>query len=375
MRIVLTGGGTGGHFYPLLAVADSIQDIVKTERLVPAEIYFVSDSPFSEGLLYEHGVRLKIIKTGKLRRYFSIKNISDAIRTPFAIIKAIFFLFRTYPDVVFGKGGYASFPTIWAARFLNIPVVIHESDTVPGRVNLWAGKFADRIAVSYKEASKYFPEKKVAWTGNPIRQSIAVPAAEGATEYLHLEEITPTILILGGSLGSEKINDVILQALPDIVKNYQVIHQTGRNNFDSVSSLAAVILQNNEYKSRYKVFAYLDDLALRMAAGAAHIVVTRAGSALFEIAAWGVPAIVVPITDSNGDHQRENAFAFSRAGACTVIEESNLTPHVLVSEMVRLTTDKEAYAKMQAGAKSFTRLDASHAIAKELISIALAHEQ
>jgi UDP-N-acetylglucosamine--N-acetylmuramyl-(pentapeptide) pyrophosphoryl-undecaprenol N-acetylglucosamine transferase len=373
MRIVLTGGGSGGHFYPVLAVADAITNITRAERLLAPELYFVTDAPYNEGQLYEHGITLKVIPTGKARRYFSVKNFFDVFKTATAVLKAIWFLYRIYPDVVFGKGGYASFPTLFAARFLRIPVVIHESDTVPGRVNMWAGKFARRIAVSYPEAASYFRKDAVAWTGNPIRSTIAVKAPEGAFEYLKLDRTIPVILVIGGSLGAEKINDTIVDALPELVTRYQIIHQTGVRNFETVSRVAGVAIEKSPSANNYKVFPYLDDLALRMAAGAASLVVTRAGSSIFEIATWGIPSIVIPITDSNGDHQRRNAFSYARIGACSVIEESNLTPTILTEEIDRIIKDPGIHTAMETAAKQFSRSDSADLIAKEIITIALEH--
>src|SRR3990167_871131 len=169
MKIVFTGGGTGGHFYPIIAVAQRINQIIDHENILGAKLYYVSDSPYDKEMLFENGLLYEQINTGNMRTYFSLKNFSDIFKTFFGVINAIFKMFSIYPDVVFGKGGYASFPTILAARILRIPVLIHESDSVPGRVNKWAGRFAKRVAVSFKEAVNYFPKNKVAWTGHPIR--------------------------------------------------------------------------------------------------------------------------------------------------------------------------------------------------------------
>ncbi len=374
MKIVMTGGGSGGHLYPILAIADAIEEIVKKEHLVEPKVWFVSSESYDKGLLYQHGLRGKVIQTGKRRLYRSSKNFFDIFKTGHAIIRALFFLFRTYPDVVFGKGGYASFPSLFAARLLRIPVVVHESDTVPGRVNLWAGKFAKRIAVSYPEAAKYFPEDRVAWTGNPIRKSIITPIKDGAAAFLNLESDIPTVFIVGGSLGSQKINEVILDTLVSILPQCQIIHQTGKENFAEITRLAEVVLENNEHKSRYHPFAYLDDQALQLIAGNATLAITRAGSTLFEIATWGIPSVVIPITESNGNHQKKNAFAYARTGAAVVIEEANLAPHVLSSEILRLLKDEVLRHKMRDAAKSFARLDAAELIARELIDVCLKHE-
>ena len=146
MKIVFTGGGTGGHFYPLIAVAQEINEVIKAEHLVAAKFYYFSDSPFDTRSLFENEIEYRSVKTGKVRRYFSIFNFYDTLKTLIGLLTAIWKLFWIYPDVVFSKGGYAAFPTLVAARFLRIPVMIHESDAHPGRVSVWSGKFARRIA-------------------------------------------------------------------------------------------------------------------------------------------------------------------------------------------------------------------------------------
>ena len=375
MRILFAGGGTGGHFYPIIAVVQAINDIIQREKILEAKIYFLSDAPYNKKVLFENGIIYKEIHAGKVRRYFSILNFLDAVKTGLGIIKALFTLYSIYPDVVFGKGGYASFPVLFAARILRIPIFIHESDSVPGRTNLWASKFAARIAVSHEEASVYFPKEKTAYTGHPIRKEILTPLSNGAYEYLKLNPNVPTILILGGSQGAMLINDTVLQALPELLKKYQIIHQAGAIHLETTLKLTGVILKDNPYGERYRVFGYLNDLSIRMATGISKLIISRAGSTIFEIAAWGLPSIIIPITDSNGDHQRKNAFNYARAGACTVIEENNLTPHVLISEVEKIMSDKGISDKMAKNARDFYRPDAAETIAKEIIRLALQHEE
>jgi UDP-N-acetylglucosamine--N-acetylmuramyl-(pentapeptide) pyrophosphoryl-undecaprenol N-acetylglucosamine transferase len=375
MKIILTGGGSGGHFYPLIAVAEAINEIAKKENLVSAQMYFMSDSPYDTESLIENNITFIPITAGKIRRYVSISNFFDIFRTAFGVIIALKKVFSIYPDVIFSKGAYASFPVLMAAKLLRIPVMIHESDSVPGKTNLWAGKFAKKIAVSYPDTAKYFPGDKVAFTGNPLRKAVLNIDKTGAHEYLNLEKDTPTILIIGGSLGSQIINERILDALPKLVEKYQILHQTGKNNVLEVSQTSEVILTNNPNKSRYRVFDYLNDLTLTMAAGAANLIISRAGSTIFEIACWGVPSIVIPITESNGNHQRINAYAYARSGAASVIEEANLTTNVLLGEIDRILQDKNMREKMSIAAKNFTRPDAAEIIARELINISLNHEK
>ncbi len=374
MKILFTGGGSGGHFYPIISIAQEINALSIENRLLTPELFYMSPTPYNAGVLFDNNIIYKKNSAGKIRRYFSILNFFDLFKTGWGILKSIWMIFSIYPDVVFGKGGFASFPALFAARILRIPVIIHESDTVPGKVNKWAGKFAQRVAISYPEAGQYFSKDKVAFTGNPIRRELVQTLKEGAHEFLNLERGVPVILVLGGSLGSQVINDTIIDALPMLVKKYQVIHQTGKRNLKDVLGRTNAMLLNNPHISRYKAFDYLDILGMRMAAGAADLVVSRAGSAIFEIAAWGVPSIIIPITDSNGDHQRKNAFSYARNGACLVIEENNLTANILISEIQRIIDNPEVSEKMRQSAKEFIKLDAARLIAKEILGIALKHE-
>ena len=376
MKIVFTGGGTGGHFYPVIAVVQKVNQIIDHENILGAKLYYISDDPFDKEMLFENGLLYERISTGKMRTYFSLKNFTDIFKTFFGVINSLFKMFSIYPDVVFGKGGYASFPTIFAARILRIPVVIHESDSVPGRVNQWAGHFAKKIAVSFHETSYFFPKQQVAWTGQPIRTEIEHPASrKEALEYFKLEGDVPIILVLGGSLGAELINNTILDALPRLVNDYQIIHQTGVQNFETVVDRAKVVLTDNQHRLRYFLVPFLNPLTMRMASGAATIVISRAGSMLFEIASWGLPSILIPITNTNLDHQKKNAFNYARTGACSVIEEMNMTANILIGEIERIIGDKEIYDGMARSAKAFNKPDAAMKIARALVDTALSHEK
>jgi UDP-N-acetylglucosamine--N-acetylmuramyl-(pentapeptide) pyrophosphoryl-undecaprenol N-acetylglucosamine transferase len=375
MKILLTGGGTGGHFYPIVAIATAIREVAREEKIIAPQIYYMAETQYDSRVLFDNEITFVPISAGKIRNYFSILNFFDLFKTAWGVIKATIDMFSIYPDVVFGKGGYVSFPALFAARILRIPVIIHESDSAPGRVNKWASKFAQKIAVSYKEAADDFPPGKVAFTGNPIRSELITPLKNGAYEFLKLESGTPTILIIGGSQGSQMINDTVLDILPSLIEKYQVIHQTGKNNFTDVSGRANIILQKNPMKERYHPYDYLNVLAMRMVAGIAELAISRAGSTVFEIACWGIPSILIPIEKSNGDHQRKNAFSYAREGGAVVLEEPNLTPHVLLGEVMRLMDNKQIREKMSQSAKSFAHIDSAVVIAKEIVSIALRHEK
>ena len=376
MKIVFTGGGTGGHFYPIIAVVEKVNQIIDKEKIIGAKLYFFSNDPYDKEVLVENGLIYEEVNAGKMRTYFSIRNFFDLFKVAVGILRAIVKLYSIYPDVVFGKGGYSSFPTIFAAKILGIPVIIHESDSAPGRVNMWAGKFAKRVAVSFKEAGVFFQNDKVAWTGHPIRTEIEKKAShDKAFEYFKLESNLPVILILGGSQGAELINQTILDALPMLVDDYQIIHQTGIKNYKGVLGRASVVLADNKNRSHYLPQAYLNPLAMKNASGAANLVISRAGSTLFEIASWGVPSILVPFTNSNADHSKKNAFAYARAGACEVVEEENMTANILNSEIAKIMKDKIHYDRMAKNATAFYKPNAAQEIAEEIVRIAISHEE
>lgn len=375
MKIVFTGGGSGGHFYPLLAIAEAIQKLSKENKLLEPEMYFFSPTPYNQGLLYDHRIVYKKVTSGKVRRYFSFLNFLDMFKTAWGCVKALFDVFNIFPDVVFSKGGYGSFPTVFAARILGIPVFIHESDSVPGRANAWAGKFAKRIAVSYKDAVKYFKDGKVAYTGHPVMSDKEEPITNGASEFFGFSQELKTIFIIGGSQGSETINNCILDTLPDLIKEFQIIHQTGLSHIEVMKKSAEAILLENKNKDRYKPFGYMNNLEIRMASGAADLVISRAGSTIFEISSWHKPSIIIPINENISHDQVKNAYSYAKSGSCSVIEESNLHPHILMSEIKRILENKEIYDAMKNSSEAFFKKGAAEEIAREILSIALSHEQ
>jgi UDP-N-acetylglucosamine--N-acetylmuramyl-(pentapeptide) pyrophosphoryl-undecaprenol N-acetylglucosamine transferase len=375
MKILFTGGGTGGHFYPLVAVAEKTYEELERQHIFDADFYFMSIDPYDKQALSDLQIEFVQVPAGKMRIYFSLQNFFDLFKTAYGVLVAIYKMYKIYPDVVFSKGCYASFPALFAARILRIPVIIHESDMAPGRVTKWSARFAKRIAVSYPDLVSYFGEAKTAWTGQPVREEIMKPVKEGAYEYLKLNSETPVIYITGGSLGAQIINDCVLEALPELVKKYQIIHQAGNANFEEVKGRAEIKLHGSPLHDRYKVFPFLNTLAIKMTAGVSDLVITRAGSTLFEIATWNIPSIVIPFNKSNGDHARKNAYAYLRAGACTVIEEGNLGPSELIFAIENILDNPETYKNMQEGAKKFSRPDAATIIAQEIVQIALGHEK
>jgi UDP-N-acetylglucosamine--N-acetylmuramyl-(pentapeptide) pyrophosphoryl-undecaprenol N-acetylglucosamine transferase len=374
MKILLTGGGTGGHFYPLIAIAEKLNELASKEKIIDLKLYYMADSPYDKRMLFENRITYVQVASGKMRTYRSALNFFDKFTTAFGAIFGLITMFFIFPDVVISKGGYAAFPAVFAAKILGIPVILHESDSSPGRLNLWTAKFAKKIAISWPEAVEKLPREKTALTGQPIRKDILHGSPEGSRDFFKLVADVPVIYVVGGSSGAEKINNVIIEALPELLTKYQIIHQTGENNFKEVTSSAKVVLEKSPNSARYVPLPYLNNLATRMAAGAATLVISRAGSSIFEIASWGVPSIIIPITNSNGDHQRKNAYSYARAGACEVIEENNLSPHVLIADIDKLIVNKEKLGNMKKNALAFASPNAAEMIAQAALDIAVSHE-
>ncbi len=374
MKILFAGGGTGGHFYPLIAVARAIRKAAEEERIAKIEFFFMSDDPMDKNMLLEEEIKFIQIPAGKMRRYFSWQNIFDAFKTIHGVVRALGELYLLMPDVIFSKGGYSSFPVLFVARILRIPVVIHESDSIPGSVNRWAGRWASAIMVSFPESSRFFKNKRVIVTGNPVRLQVVGGTDVEAIQTFNLEENIPVILVVGGSQGSEPINEIILSLLPEMVKKYQIIHQTGENHYADVSGRAQVILTNSELKHRYHPYPFLKEGDYRNAGKIASLAVFRAGAgSIFEIAAWGIPAILIPLPHAAQDHQRENAYNYARAGGCVVLEEKNLKPHLLLSEIEKILIDSERIQKMKSAAENFYHPDAAEKIAREILKLGV-HE-
>ena len=378
MTIAFTGGGTGGHFYPIIAIAEAINDLVREKRLIAPSLYYLAPNSFDEKALFENGITYLHIPAGKMRRYFSILNVTDSFVTLMGTLSALLTLFRLYPDVIVSKGGYGSVPTVLAARLLRIPVVIHESDAKPGRANLLAAKFAQKIAISFESAANYFPERvrgKIARTGIPIRKALMRLETEGAEQYLGIEKDVPTVLILGGSQGAARINETVLSCLPRLVSIANVIHQTGQAHFKDVQGIAEVVLGKDPHANRYHPIDYLSEISLQRAAGVADVVVSRGGAnSIAEIGLWKKPSILIPIPETISHDQRMNAYAYAKTGAAIVLDEENLNPHILASEIERILKNPELALRMGASAKGFTDPDAARILATEVLGIALSHE-
>lgn len=373
MRIVLVGGGTGGHFYPLMAIAEAIRERDKSAG-ENSDLYYMGPEAYNAEALSELSIKYVYCPAGKQRVYRSILNVLDKFKIIFGIGCAFFKLLILYPDVVMSKGGYTSVPVVIAAKLLRIPVVIHESDTVVGRANKLAAGFARYIAVAYDEAVALFPKDKVAHVGMPIRRSflnkINNPAA-----VLGIPTDRPILLVTGGSSGAVRLNNFILAALPRLLEKFTVVHQVGDASLAAVSADASALLEKESLLERYYAFGHLGRQQFAAAMQSATIVVSRAGSTtLFEIALCGKPSVVVPIPEKISRDQRSNAYAYTRHTKAVVLEEQNLSDDILVEEIEKIINDPAVYKEMSTAAATFTTPDASYKLADVLRSIAREHE-
>lgn len=371
-RIVLVGGGSGGHFYPLMAVAERLKDRrIQGENL---ELYYMGPEPYNQTDLDANNIRFVKIPTGKRRKYFSILNFFDSFKIFFGIFFAIAKLFKIYPDVVFSKGGYTSVPVVIAAWILRIPIMIHESDTKPGSANKLGGKLARYIAVGFDDTAKFFPEKKTALTGIPLRKTFMEPANNPLAE-LGLPSGKPLLFVTGGSLGSQRINSLILESLDDLLPDFAILHQTGEKNEETIRQTSAGLITDTELLAHYYVKGNLTGREMHLAQSAASIIISRAGTGtIFEIAQKGKPSILIPIPEDISHDQHTNAYAYARSGAASVLEEANLTDGLLTAEITRIMSDVTTYQAMSTAAKTFAGEDAAIIVTNTLIGITNEHK-
>ncbi len=374
MRIVLTGSGSGGHFYPLIAVAEALNAYAERERMIPPELYLLGPDAYDSGSLFAQRIQHIFVPAGKVRRYFSVRNGIDAFKTMAGVWVAFFKLLALYPDAVLTKGSYTSMPVVIAAWLLRIPIVVHESDVRPGRANKLAARFARIVAVSYEESLKLFPPEKTIRTGIPVRARLLEPASTLAESGLALSAERPFILVLGGSQGAERVNDLIITALDQILPEYSVLHQTGDTQVRVVEESARALVKQQQFLDRYQVRGFLGVEELHAALAHAALVISRAGSgSIYEIALHGKPSILIPIPQDISHDQRINAYEYARTGAATVMEERNLTPHLLAAEITRIMGDRERIVEMSRAAEQFAPRDAAQKIATLLVDIAREH--
>jgi len=308
---------------------------------------------------------------GKIRRYLGIgsffQNLIDILfKIPLGILQAFLFIFFSAPDLIFSKGGYGSIPTVISGWLLGVPIFLHESDIVPGLSNRFLNRFALEIFISFRK-TEYFSPKKMILVGNPIRREILEGSKEKAKKLFKLIGEKPIILILGGSQGAQRINDIISVILPEILKEFELIHQAGLKNFKAVKKEIEVIMPEN-LKKYYHLFAFLKEEELKQAYAACDLIVGRAGSGtIFEISALGKPSILIPIPEAAQNHQVKNAYSFTQNESSVIIEEINFTPHFFLEKIKYLFSHPSQLEKMKNRAKEFSKPRAAKVIAAYLV--------
>ena len=349
-KVVFTGGGTAGHVTPNIAL---MQQLIKEDW----EVHYIGSETGIENELIGamEGVTYHAIATGKLRRYFSWQNFID----PFRVLKGSFqarrILRELKPDVVFSKGGFVSVPVVMGAG--KIPVVAHESDFSPGLSNRIASRFTDRVCVSFEDTLKYVPHHKGVFTGTPIRPALYVGCRERALEFTGFSGEKPVLLVMGGSLGAQKLNELLRAALPQLCKAYDIIHLCGRGKKDC-DCLAC----------GYTQYEYIDQELPDLFA-LADVVLSRAGAnAVFELLALGKPSVLVPLSKAStrGD-QLLNARYFEKNGYALVLDQDTATPESLCLAIDEVYRNREQYA---AAMRNDTRADGTLAILDIIRSVA-----
>jgi UDP-N-acetylglucosamine--N-acetylmuramyl-(pentapeptide) pyrophosphoryl-undecaprenol N-acetylglucosamine transferase len=363
----MLGGGTGGHVYPLVAVAQQL----KIQSGNSVELLFMGDGPLIKEEAEKIGLKCRRILAPKWRRYFSLLNLLDIVKFPISFFQSLFFVWQYMPDLIFAKGGYAALMPALIGKLMAIPVFIHETDAIPGVTNKFLSKFAKKTFVSLDASLSFFTSKNIETVGNPIRQEILqnVDRSTAASAF-KLDPNKPTILITGANQGAKIINDTLLLALIELVNNFQIIHQTGPKNFTEIDEGIKQLIEEgkNSYGdmilSSYRVYPVLDARQMSLAYSASDVIVSRSGSQIFETAAIGKPTVLIPLKKSGGNHQEANAMEIAKFGAL-VIEEENLTPHMLINEIRKVYDRRE---NISSTIRQFARLDAASTIASQLLS-------
>ncbi len=368
-RVIFTGGGTGGHIFPLVAVIRELKKIIPKDLL---DVYYIGPKDqLSQDYIKKEGVSVKYISTGKVRRYkgskATLQNILDiGFRVPLGVVQSFFYLFFLSPDLIFSKGGYGSFPVILTGRLFQVPMFLHESDAVLGATNSLLKKFFSEVFLSFSRTQGADPEKMIV-VGNPVRREVIGEGREEGRNKLGIGSDSRVLLVLGGSQGSERINELLLTSITGILRDFEVIHQCGENNHKAVKNEISAVVTDEELKKRYHLYPFLDEEKLRSSYAAADLVISRAGSgSIFEIAINGRASILLPLPEAAQDHQVKNAYQYASWRASTVLEEENLTAHFFQGKVNELFSPIKQIKNMEENARSFSRPRAAHVIASYL---------
>ena len=342
-KIVLTGGGTAGHCLPNLALVPSLKEMGYNV------LYIGSYNGIEKNLVEKTGLQYYGISSGKLRRYFDKKNFTDPFRVMKGYREAKKILKSEKPDIVFSKGGYVTVPVVRAARSLRIPVVIHESDMTPGLANRLSAGSASKICCSFEKTLEFLPDNKAVFTGAPIRPEILLGDRERAKKFVHMREGDyPFVMVIGGSLGAQHVNEAIRSCLPRLLKKYNIIHLCGKGKVDPTLNRTPGYMQ----------YDYIDEELPDLYA-LSDIVVSRAGaSVIFELLALKKPNILIPLpTASSRGDQLLNATAFSKAGYSVLLTEERMNDEMLPKTIDELFMNRETYIEKMSNAPELSAVE------------------
>lgn len=355
MKYLFSGGGTAGSVTPLLALIEHIRRLDSQ-----AEFLFVGTNDGPEKSLAETAhIDFVAIPAGKMRRYWSSKNIGDSWRVLVGTVAARRVMAKWKPDVVLGAGSYVCVPVGWAAALLRIPVLVHQQDVIPGLANKLVSRFAARITVTFPQSVRDFPSKRTERIGNPVRPEILRARGSVGREFLHIAHDRPIVLFIGGGTGAEVLNRLVTGVVGDVVDTADIVALTGRAR------------QHEDVEdARVHQFPFLG-AELPSVMAAATVVVTRAGlGVLSEVAALGKPTIVIPIPQS---HQEANAQAMADGHAAIVLDQRRLTPHQLGMAIMELLRDHELRSSLSTAVHRYFTPDAAERLATLAVSHAKHH--
>ncbi len=370
MRIVITGGGTGGHLSPALAVIEELTVQSQRDGWPLDLLYIGSTQGVEQAAITALGIAYRSVPVGKLRRYFSWQTPLDLGRIPLGILAARRILVSYKPDVVFSTGGFVCVPTVIAARWCGLPVVTHEQTALVGLANRIAARYADVVAISYESSRRFFAKaRRVVLTGNPVRQAILHGTAEAAYARFDLDRSLPLVYITGGAQGSHVVNKAVSENLTDLLAVANLVHQCGAGPGGSGADQQLLDHQREslppELQRRYVVLPFVGELLADIYA-AAGLVIGRAGAGTVnELAALGKPAILIPLASSAEGEQQRNAELMQQAGGAVLLLEAELSGARLVAEVRRLLAAGPQLAAMGAAA---TKL-AVPAAAREIVGL------
>ncbi len=350
IRILLTGGGSGGHVFPVIAVAKQLQEDCRSQNLTCHFLYLGSFSGPEKKIAKANHLKFYPILSGKWRRYFSLWNLVDIFKLILGFFQSLALLLFFWPEVVFAKGGYVTVPIVVVAWLLRRPIVIHESDSILGFANNFEAKLANKICVGFPvEQYHGLPPEKVIYSGNPVRMEFIEKRKDISEDH---------ILVMGGSQGSTKINQLILNVMPRLSKKYKIVHITGKRDYQKI------VKHKNK---NYEIYKFVDNIADLMAKS--KLIISRAGAnSIAEILTLGKPSILIPLPSAASDHQLKNAQYVQRKGAAIWLSEERLTAASLGDIIERIIEDNHALKQMSLAGRNLIRPQAASIISKEILS-------